>query len=58
MYERYVIQRRYLGMALKDTKNPLNSRNGTDITGAKKTPFCEQPYVLLSFMINPVPVRH
>lgn len=27
-------------MASKLTKNPENSRKGTDITGARKTPFC------------------
>lgn len=40
IYDTYVIQRRYTGIALNDTKKPLNNRKGTDITGARKTPFC------------------
>lgn len=37
-----MIQRRYIGIASKLTKKPENRRKGTDITGAKKTPFWKQ----------------
>lgn len=40
MYDKYVIHRKYIGMASNDTKKPENNKNGTDITGAKNTPFC------------------
>lgn len=29
-----------MGIASKDTKKPEKSRKGTDMTGAKNTPFC------------------